>query len=334
MNNKEWICDVLSHKENMKVPYNFYFSPVSLSAAEEYYGKGVEEKLNFPIRTNGTVSPKPLYADPDIFGDIVIDEFGVGWSTNKIDRGSPINPCLLEASLTGYTFPDPTRISRFEGLDIWCENNKENFTIIWVGDLWERAVFMRGMEELLLDLYLNTGFVRSLLRNLTDYILETMKILFERFEFDAVALSDDYGMQKSMMMSPDSWREFIKPCLSEIYSYAKKHGRKVFHHSCGYIYPIIGDLIDAGLDILHPVQPETMDIYLLKREFGNDLTFNGGINTQQLLPYGTETEIRSGVRRLKEEMGKGGGYVLEPGITILADVPIKNIVAMIDEAMK
>ena len=334
MNNREWINNVLAHKENVKVPYNFYFSPVSRLAIEGYYGSEFEEILNFPIRTNATVSQKPLYADPDIFGDFVIDEFGVTWSTNKIDRGSPIKPCLLEPTLTGYSFPNPSENKRFEGLDIWCKNNKENFTIIWIGDLWERAVFMRGMAELLLDTYTDSVFVHALLRNLTDYILETMRILFERCEFDAVAVSDDYGMQKSMMMSPDSWREFVKPCLSEIYSFAKTKGRKVFHHSCGYIYPIIGDLIDIGLDILHPIQPEAMDIYELKREFGKDLTLNGGINTQKLLPFGTGSEIREEVRRLKNEMGRGGGYILEPGITILADVPQKNIIAMVDEALK
>jgi len=332
MNNREWIIDVLSHKENVRVPYNFYFSPVSLRAAEEYYGEGIEDILGFPLRSNGTVSIKPLYADPDVFGDIAPDEFGVKWSTNKIDRGSPI-PCLPEPSLTGYSFPDPAVSYRFEGLDHWCGSNKDNFTMIWTGDLWERAVFMRGMEALLLDLYMNPGFVHELLRNLADYILGTMKILFERFEFDAVNLSDDYGMQNSMMMSPESWREFVKPYLSEIYSFAKANGRTVFHHTCGHIYPIIPDLIDIGLDILHPIQPETMDIYALKREFGKDLTLNGGVNTQWLLPFGTESEIRDEIKRLKEEMGRGGGYILEPGITILADVPQKNIVAMIDEAI-
>lgn len=333
LNNREWIKDTLSHKENIGVPYNFYFSPVSLRSIEEYYGEGIEDVLDLPLRSNGTVSIKPLYADPDVFGDFAPDEFGVKWSTNKIDRGSPI-PCLIEPSLKGYSFPDPNTDYRFVGLDMWCENNVNNFSMIWIGDLWERAVFMRGMENLLLDLHLNPDFVHELLRNLADYILETMKILFERFEFDAVNLSDDYGMQNSMIMSPDHWREFVKPYLTEIYSFAKTNDRTVFHHSCGNVYPIIPDLIDIGLDILHPIQPEAMDIYSLKREFGKDLTLNGGVNTQRLLPFGTESEIRDEIRRLKDEMGKGGGYILEPGITILADVPQKNIVAMIDEAMK
>jgi len=89
-----------------------------------------------------------------------------------------------------------------------------------------------------------------------------------------------------------------------------------------------------GLDILHPIQPEAMDVFDLKKKFGNHLTFCGGVRTQDLLPYGTPEQVREEVRNLKRKMGKGGGYILEPGITIQADVPIENMVAMIEEARK
>ena len=145
-------------------------------------------------------------------------------------------------------------------------------------------------------------------------------------------LSDDYGTQRGMLMSPSHWRGLIKPRLAEIYGLAKRHGRTVFHHSCGNIVPIIGDLIDLGLDVLHPIQPEAMDVAGLKREFGADVTFCGGIRTQDLLPHGTPQEVRDEVRRLKDLLGKGGGYILEPGITLQADVPMANLLAMFDEA--
>jgi uroporphyrinogen decarboxylase len=92
-------------------------------------------------------------------------------------------------------------------------------------------------------------------------------------------------------------------------------------------------MIDMGLDILHPIQPEAMDILELKREYGKELTFCGGLGTQELLPRGSPEQVRDEVKRLKREMGKGGGYILEPGITVQADVPLKNIVAMIEEAV-
>lgn len=134
-------------------------------------------------------------------------------------------------------------------------------------------------------------------------------------------------------MSPQDWREIIKPCLKEIYGLAKSNGRTAFHHTCGNVTEIIPDLIELGLDILHPIQPEAMDIGLLKREFGMDLTFCGGISTQDLLVFGTQDAVRAEVRRLKSEMGQRGGFILEPGITIQADVMLDNLVAMIDEAI-
>ncbi|MDY7010740.1 MAG: hypothetical protein SVV80_08320 [Planctomycetota bacterium] len=101
------------------------------------------------------------------------------WANSAIDRGTPIGPPLTEANLSGhkagrlpgYAFPDPAAEYRFEHFDRWCRDNSEHFTIIWVGDLWERATFMRGMENILLDVALNRRFVEELLRGIADYIL-------------------------------------------------------------------------------------------------------------------------------------------------------------------
>lgn len=252
------------------------------------------------------------------------------WSTSDINRGSPISSVINRPDLSDYKWPDPKKEYRFEPLVDWFAANTENFTILWVGDLWERATFMRGMENSLLDVSMNPDFMGNLLEGIKNYILETMKISFGRFDYDCIAVSDDYGIQTGMIMSPESWRNLIKPRLEEIYNLAKQNDRFIFHHSCGQIYPIIPDMIEIGLDILHSIQPEAMDIYRLKREFGKDLTFCGGINTQQLLPKGTPQEIRDEVKKLKEIMGAGGGYILEPGITVQADVPLDNLLALVD----
>jgi uroporphyrinogen decarboxylase len=330
---RAWIRDTLEHREPCAVPYNFMFSPPARACLEAHYGTSdLEAALGLPLRMIGMKSPKPLYALPAQYGPRITDEFGVTWTTSDIDRGSPIGPCLPEADLSGYRFPDPSASGRFAHLAEWSAANAGRFTFVWVGDLWERATFMRGMEPLLLDLSLHPRFVEALLRGLADYILKTMEILFSRYEFDGVALSDDYGTQRGMLMSPAHWRRYVKPLVAEIYQLAKRHGRTVFHHSCGNIFPIIGDLIDVGLDVLHPIQPEAMDMVQLKREFGAWLTLCGGIRTQDLLPYGTPQEVRSEVRRARDVMGKGGGYILEPGITLQADVPLANLLALIEQA--
>jgi uroporphyrinogen decarboxylase len=330
---RQWILDTLRHREPRAVPYNFSFSPPAWVSLEAHYGTGdLESALGLPIRSGGPRSVKPLYAPPAQFGPTATDEFGVVWSTSDLDRGSPIGPCLREPSLAGYTFPDPSAAYRFDHLARWTAENAGHWTLLWVGDLWERATFMRGMEAILLDLVLEPRFVEALLRSLTDYVLGTMTILLDRFPCDGIALSDDYGTQHGLLMSPEHWRRFIRPRVAEIYDLARRRGRTVFHHSCGNIVPIVADLVDLGLDVLHPIQPEAMDIAALKLEFGADLTLCGGVRTQDLLPMGTPAEVRAEVRRLKDLMGKGGGYILEPGITLQADVPLANLVAMIEEA--
>jgi len=329
---RQWITAALEHRETGAVPYNFMFSPPARARLESYYGSDVEEAIGLPLRITGLKSIKPLYAPPATFGPSLRDEFGVTWSTSDIDRGAPIGPCLAGPDLAGYRFPRAAAAHRFEDLSHWTAASAGHYPFVVVGDLWERATFMRGMEPLLLDLATSPRFVVRLLRGLADYILETMEILFARFRFDGVMLSDDYGTQRGMLISPSHWRTFVKPLLAEIYALAKKHGRTLLHHSCGNVSAIIGDLVEIGLDVLHPIQPEAMDIFRLKREFGAELTFCGGIRTQDLLPRGTPQQVRDEVKRLKEVMGKGGGYILEPGITLQADVPLANLVAMIEEA--
>ncbi len=330
---RSWIRQALAHREPDAVPYNFHFSPPARARLAAHFGADdVETAIGLPIRMSGPKSVKPLYASPSRFGGSVADEFGVVWSTSEIDRGSPIGPCLPEPDLSRYKFPDPAAAYRFEHLADWTAANAQHYTLLAGGDLFERATFMRGMQGILLDLALNQRFVEELLRGLTDYILQTLEILFARFAFDALWISDDYGSQRSMLMSPAHWRKFIKPRLAEIYDLAHRRGRAVFHHSCGNIVPIVGDLIDLGLDVLHPIQPEAMDVFQLKRDFGSRLTFCGGIRTQDLLPHGTPQQVRDEVRRLKDAMGQGGGYILEPGITLQADVPEANLLALIEQS--
>ncbi len=332
--NKDWIKQTLQHRERDRVPFNFMFTPPIQKMLEKYYDTAdIEEELNFPLRIQAPETIKPLYAHPDEFGETLKDEFGVTWTTSEIDRGVPIIPCFQGPDLAAYSFPDPAWEYRFKGIEKWCDKNRENYTIIFVGDLWERAAFMRGLENILSDVITEPGFVEKLLMCLTDYIMETMRILFDRYEFDGIGVSDDYGAQNGMLMSPEAWRHFIKPRLKDIYSFARENGRTIFHHCCGSIKPVITDLIDIGLDILHPIQPEAMDVYELKREFGRDLTFCGGLGTQELIPYSKPDRIREQIKKLKHEMGKGGGYILEPGITVQAGAPLENLIAMIDEAV-
>ncbi len=321
----------VEHTETERVPYNFMFSPPAEGRLKQYYGvEDLITALDMPMFLFGP-KDKPLYADPDVYGETITDQFGVVWSTSKIDRGSPIGPPLKEADLSGYSFPSPDEPERFAGLDQVVVKRKDRFLIAVIGDLWERAGFMRGLGTLCMDVLENPTFVEELLEGIKEYVIRSLEHLVH-YKPDGVFLSDDYGTQTGLIIHPRHWRRLVKPRLREIYQAAKRRNLVVMHHTCGNVREVIPELIEIGLDILHPIQPETMDIFALKREFGADLTFCGGIGTQHLLPRGTPSEIRETIQRTVDVMARGGGYILEPGITLQDDVPVENMVAMIEAA--
>lgn len=128
------------------------------------------------------------------------------------------------------------------------------------------------------------------------------------------------------------WREWLKPRLASVIEAAKEANPEVliFYHSCGYIEPIIPDLIEIGVDILNPVQPESMDPERIKKLYGNELAFWGTIGTQTTLPFGTPDEVRQEVKRMIETVGDGGGLLISPTHVIEPDVPWENIMAFVD----
>ncbi len=328
---KEFVHGAIEHQETERVPYNFMFSPPAERRLREHYGvEDLIAALGMPMYFFGA-KDKPLYADPDVYGPTVPDQFGVVWSTSKIDRGSPIGHPLKEVDLSHYAFPSPDDPRRFLGLEDELAKRRELFLVAVIGDLWERAGFMRGLERLCMDVLDSPKFVEGLLDGIKEYVIRTLDHLAD-YNPDAVFLSDDYGTQSGLIIDPQHWRRLIKPRLEEIYEAAKRRNLLVMHHSCGDVSKIVPDFIEIGLDILHPIQPETMDIFALKREFGADLTFCGGIGTQYLLPWGTAMEIRQTVRATLDFMSRGGGYILEPGITLQDDVPVENMVALIEMA--
>ena len=139
--------------------------------------------------------------------------------------------------------------------------------------------------------------------------------------------------QHGLLISPESWRRFIRPRLQRIVRHIRQGGKAAYLHSCGHVTPVIPDLIELGVNMLQPIQPESMDIFDLKRRFGRRICLVGGIGTQELLPYGTPEAIRAQVARCRAEMGAGGGYIMAPAKPILPGVPLENAIVLI-EAMR
>ena len=132
------------------------------------------------------------------------------------------------------------------------------------------------------------------------------------------------------MMGPHLWRQFIKPRIARLYQAAKSNGKYVFIHCCGAVQELFDDLIECGLDVFNPFQPEVMDVFEMKRQFGDRLTFYGGVSTQKTLPFGSVADIRAETRRLLDEVGASGGLIASPAHAIPPDAKPENIAAMIE----
>jgi len=332
MTRRERVMAAIRHEQTDPVPWNLMWVPAVGDALVRHFGTThLHDAVGNHIYIVAGAARKPLYADPADFGPTITDDFGVVWETTLRDRGHVLQYPLMQPTLTGFEFPDPDAPGRLDGLAAQVERHRDMFIAGVAGDLWERATFMRPLGELLVDLYEHPTFVHELLDRICEYDLRTLERLME-LPLDAVFVSDDYGNQRQLMMSPAQWREFVAPRLARIFDLARSRGLKTMLHSCGCVREIIPDLIALGLDVLHPIQPEALDVFALKREFGRDLTLWGGISTQHTLPHGTPEEVRAEVREKAARLGAGGGYILEPGITLQEDVPLANVLALIDAA--
>lgn len=204
--------------------------------------------------------------------------------------------------------------------------------VLVFGSHFEKAYFSRGIENFLADMAGEPDFSKKLLNKIINKNLVMLENIVNIPEIDGVLLGSDWGSQKSLIMSPDIWREMIAPGEKKEYDLIKSGNKDVWIHSCGNIEAIIPDLINMGVDVLNPLQPECMDIYKIKKQYGNKLCFWGGISTQQTLPYGTADEVKKEARNVAKEMSEGGGYILAPSQDIQADVPYENVCALIDIA--
>jgi len=197
--------------------------------------------------------------------------------------------------------------------------------------IWERSWLIRGMNDLMIDMSLEDERAELILTKVTDHACECVAILAES-GCNIIALGDDIGMQSSTMMSVPMWEKWIKPNLKRVVDTIKTINPEIFifYHSCGYITPFIEGLLDAGIEILNPIQPECMDLFEIDRLYGERLSFWGGIGTQTTLPFGTPEDVRARTLELYEHFKDKGGMVICPTHIIEPDVSWENLNAYQD----
>jgi len=182
-----------------------------------------------------------------------------------------------------------------------------------------------------MDAIAEQDFYGELLDRLTELYLAFVEFLAD-VPADAIMFGDDWGDQRGVILGPERWRKFLKPCWAKLYEAVHAQDKLVVSHCCGSIADIMPDIIEIGLDVLESVQPEAtgMNPYELKRKWGDKITFWGGLGSQSTIQFGSSQDIHNEVKRLCKEMGKGGGYILAPAKSLQPGTPTKNAVAVVE----
>ncbi len=253
----------------------------------------------------------------------------------------PLEKAECVKDLDRYEFEPPTEFM-LEGLTERLAENQDKFCILegFREPMVGLPSWLRGMENFYADLILDKGFSDALHEKIFAYYRLLIDFVMERIgpQIDLVKFADDMGTQTSLLLSPELYRSRIKPFQERLYRYVKEtYHKKILLHSCGAIRPIIGDLIEIGVDALNPVQISAsgMDPLSLKKEFGEKITFwGGGVDTQSVLNRGTPEEVRKQVKENLEIWKPGGGYVFAQVHNIQPGVPMQNIIAMYETYAK
>jgi uroporphyrinogen decarboxylase len=259
-------------------------------------------------------------------------------------EGHPLKEADRLEDIESYPWPDPGAYFVFEGLGERARELRENTDYavggyMGGGSIFEQAWYLRGYPELLIDFMVNKEFAHALLSKIVAVRKKNAELYLSEVGayLDVFQIGDDIATQEGPAMSPELYREMLKPYQTELFQYIKERTpAKLYYHSCGGIVPHIDDLIEAGADALNPIQvtAKGMDTAGLKKRFGKRLVFWGAIDSQQVLPFGSPEDVRAEVRRRISDLGPGGGYILSGVHNLQPDISPENILAMYDEGLR
>jgi uroporphyrinogen decarboxylase len=256
--------------------------------------------------------------------------------------GAPMRPATID-TLDDYQWPDANDPEQFRGLRERAKFLYENTDYVIGADAIKAGILMnslqlRGYDQFFMDLAIDKPFAEALM----DKILVTLKAMWTRYMEEVgeyvqlVYLTDDYGSQSSLLISPRMFRQLIKPRIKELNDHIKSLADvKIMFHSDGAVLPLMQDFLDANVDILNPVQTSVtglQDTFTLKESFGDRLGFHGAIDVQQMLPNASTAELEQEIARRIYDLGRNGGYILAPCHNIGHDIPPENVVTLFAKA--
>ncbi|HEY3378347.1 MAG TPA: uroporphyrinogen decarboxylase family protein [Armatimonadota bacterium] len=340
MTARERVLTALRHQEPDRIPVTLaYETP---EAILQQYGKlPADLPMRQDIYAVAAAQPTPPDAVRErYFHDIALphDTWFDGWgvarwrsSTGESLRTvGPLREAESVADIEAFPWPDVGAEHCVAGLgDRVAALHAQGVAVQGVGgSIFEYAWYMFGMERLMMALYSDVEVALRLFDKITERLIIT-SCHCARAGVDILRLGDDIADQRGMMIAPELWRATLKPRLASIIAAARaiQPDIPVFYHSDGNVSAVIDDLIEVGVTILNPVQPEAMDPFEVKRRYGDRLTLWGTIGTQTVLPFYTPEDVRRTVKEYCAVLGKGGGYIIGPTHSLERDVPWENIEA-------
>jgi uroporphyrinogen decarboxylase len=373
MNSKERFLTALNHEEPDRVPldlggwvttinekaYNALLTHLGIDRHREVFDwlrqnvapeEDVLQRLGVDTRYVHPGNPHSWKFEPKetAKGLYLTDEWGCGFLKpesslyyNLMD--SPLKDASID-DLDSYAWPDPMDPGYLEGV---AERAKElheagEYGVVgnFAWETWfERAWKLRAMDRFYMDMVADKEFIHAILDKTVSIHMRFLKQMLSACGqyLDVVIQGGDLAGQNTTLMSPDTYREFIKPRQEKVISFIKEHtNAKVFWHSCGAVSSLVDDFIDVGIDILNPVQVRAtgMDARELKKRYGGRIVFWGGVDSQHVLPTGSMQDVEDEVRHLIREAAPGGGLIACAVHNIQADVKAENVLAMFDSVRK
>ena len=284
--------------------------------------------------------------DVDLWGvprkrvELLLDD-GAGrfGETYREVTASPLAGCGSVEEVLGYDYwPSPDWFD-YSDVEAQCRRVRDaGRVVVFMGDRLNRlaqlkpAMYLRGVERILLDMVEEPEVARAIFGRISAFYLEYGRRVLEsaRGMIDILCTGDDFGAQAGLLISPQMWDAYLRRGFEDYISLGHGFGAKAMHHSCGSVYDLLPRMIDCGLDILQSIQPEAanMDPVDLKRRFGAQIAFQGGVSIQNVLPHGSPEDVREHVETLFAAMAPGGGYIAGTSHNIQVDTPVRNIEAL------
>ncbi len=354
MTSRERVLAALEHKQTDRVPRLLYEEaigytpPVERLLRSRCAPKTPRAYFDMDI-TSVLAAPTVLQRDrfeswlggpaAEALASSQVDEWGVWWRAGGFHHfahvESPLRGVHDLGRIKEYPWPDVERPYRFQGVREQVEGHHVQGLAVaaYAGSVFEQSWYIRGLEDLMMDL-IEAPEVADYFFERTAAFQMAAAEQFARAGVDIIITGDDVAGQTGLLMAIETWREFLKPRLAATVRAVKAANPRayVFYHSDGNVERIIPDLIEIGVDILNPVQPECMDPAAIKRQYGERLSFWGTVSVQRTMPLGTPDDVRREVRARICDVGREGGLILAPAHVLNPEVPWENILAFFEAA--